>query len=64
MRIKYYRPDCASDSISTHLLLVNDGIVPLIDINKRKGSENPYTAYEKLSAAGKHICPGGFEMAC
>lgn len=61
LSISHYCLDSASDNYSTHYLAYSLGIVPLIDINKRRNSHNVYEPYKDISENGKPICMAGFE---
>ena len=57
----HYCLDCASDNVATHKLCYSLGILPVIDINKRRSNKNLYLPYKDISKNGRPICAAGFE---
>ena len=57
----HYCLDCASDNVATHKLCYSLGVLPIIDVNKRKTDENLYLPYKNISENGKPICAAGLE---
>lgn len=60
-RVAHYCLDSASDNYSTHYLAYSLGIIPLIDINKRRSGKNVYEPYSHLSENGRPVCQAGYE---
>lgn len=54
--------DSASDSAAIYQYLRHNHIIPVIDLNKRRKGENPYSAFESLNEDGIPVCRNGIPM--